>query len=164
MTKRPLSWNRWSSVTQVCTSQDIAKFITKGNATWRGPCRRLTWVGVIHWQMMWQVMWRRPLWQMTWLLPHSGRRGICHAGRWCGVCHVSFTGPTTWIISNCATCLPLKCFFVTKHVHFHHGKHSYRHRRHQKTSLYLVFFHHRSTIAQITYNSDHTQLRSHSRS
>ena len=112
----------------------------------------------------WQVTWHRPLWQMTWLLPRSGWRGICHAGRWCGVCHVSFTGPTTWIISHCTTCLPLKRFFITKHVHFHHGKHSYHHRRHQKTSLYLVFFHHRSTIAQITYNSNHTQLRSHSRS
>ena len=79
MTKRPLSCNRRSSVTKVYTSQDIAKFITKGNATWRGPCRRLTWLGVTHWQMTWQVMWRVP----------GGRwRGVGHSGRWRGFCHV----------------------------------------------------------------------------
>ena len=55
LTKRPLSWNRRSSVTKVYTSQDIAKFVTKGNATWRGPCRRLTWLGVTRWPMMWHV-------------------------------------------------------------------------------------------------------------
>jgi len=79
MTKRPLSWNRRSSVTKVYTSQDITKFVTKGNATWHGPCRRLTWLGVTRWQMMWQVTWRVP----------GGRwRGVGHSGRWCGFCHV----------------------------------------------------------------------------
>ena len=79
MTKRTLSSNRRSSVTKVYTSQDIAKFVTKGNAMWRGPCRRLMWLGVTRWQMMWQVTWRVP----------GGRwRGIDHTGRWRGFCHV----------------------------------------------------------------------------
>ena len=60
MTKRTLLSNRRSSVTKVYTSQDIAKFVTKGNATWRGPCRGLTWLEVTRWQMTWQVMWRVP--------------------------------------------------------------------------------------------------------
>ena len=75
MTKRALLSNRRSSVTKVYTSQDITKFITKGNATWRGPCWQLAWLGVTRWQMTWRV-------------PGGRWRGIGHSGRWRGFCHI----------------------------------------------------------------------------
>ena len=102
---------------------------------------------------MLRMTWHLPRWLMMWRLPrvlhwpyHMDHFKSRHVS--------SYFAPH--IITFCATCLPLKRFFVTKHVHFHHGIHPYHHKRHQKSALYFVFFHHRCTTAQITHSSDHT--------